>query len=329
MVHKKSTYRLMFKNYDSEVRKTVWEENNSLRLRRREEERSHHKIEEDNSCCDCDSSDEEIIRPPKTLMKNVSVQSQPETFHQEVSVAQSDQKKVLPSVPRLHFSPDDSPRQQKEAVHYESDTKDTKEDLNPQYLMPTSDPEQSEPKDLSRNGRQLGVMRSRSQEREYDLIPVSKESEVRPRSASSSKAKLVRSHRYPYTSQLSRTLRKNFHDGDKKIIYLPVGSGQVVRSIGDQTSFNVHLNKEQVRSTALQASAQRNREIENLIKRQRKINLEDWREKNKVEHINNSSIFLEDDKNIFSRSRPKEKLYDDQHRVRVFSNFCKHCGGRK
>ncbi|XP_068203372.1 uncharacterized protein [Palaemon carinicauda] len=329
MVHKKSTYRLMFKNYDSEIRKTVWEENNSLRLRRREEERSHHKIEEDGSCCDCDSSDDGSYRPPKTLMKNVSVQSQPETRHQEVSVAQSNEKKILPNVPRLHFTPDDSPRQQKEATHDESDAKDTKEGLNTQYLMPTSDQEQSYAKDVSRDGRQLGIMRSRSQEREYDLIPASKELEVRPRSASSSKAKLVRSHKYPYTSQLSRTLRKNYHDSDKKVIYLPVASGEAVRTIGDQTSFNIHLNKEQVRSTALQASAQRNREIENLIKRQRRINLEDWREKTKVENINNSSIFLDGEKNIFSRSRPKEKLYDDQHRVRVFSHFCKHCGGRK
>ena len=84
-----------------------------------------------------------------------------------------------------------------------------------------------------------------------------------------------------------------------------------------------------MRPTALQASAQRNKEIENLIKRQRRIKLEDWREKNSVERVNNSSVFVEGEKNIFSRSRPKERLINDEHRIRVFSNFCKHCGGRK
>ena len=84
------------------------------------------------------------------------------------------------------------------------------------------------------------------------FLATREDSSVRPRSASSSsKMRLIRSHRYPYTSQLSRTLRKNYHDGDKKIVYLPVGSGEVVRNIGDQTSFNVHLNKDQVNTLFL------------------------------------------------------------------------------
>ncbi|KAK7026096.1 hypothetical protein SK128_006396 [Halocaridina rubra] len=281
MVHKKSTYRLMFKNYAADIRKNVWEENNSLRLRRRIEEMSHHRLEEEDADCDCDESDDEDEHM-KTSMKNVSVQSQPEMFLKTEPLQEPEQKKDHPQIPRLHFSPEeDSPRQQKRVIMEDE-------------------------------------MRNAAKEA----------SDIRQKSASSTKTKLGRSHKYPFTTQLSRTTRRTFQDRNRKT-FMPCASGGLVRSIGDQSSFNIHLNEDRVRPTALKASAQRNKEIENMISQQRKVTLDDWRERTKMDYVNPSSIFVDSKKNIFSRSRPKERLIHDQPRIRVYSNYCKHCGGRK
>lgn len=57
--------------------------------------------------------------------------------------------------------------------------------------------------------------------------------------------RVVKSRQVPLTSQLSRTTRRNYRTRDR-ITYVPYGTGSSVRHIGDKTSFNVHLNKNQV-----------------------------------------------------------------------------------
>lgn len=346
MVHKKSTYRLMYKNYGAEVRREVWQENNSLRLRRREEEMSHHSIEETESECECDTSEEEESKNEKDA-RGVSSSSVRGILSKSIgqengqSHAEGATKVVPPHVPRLHFSPEHTPRNVHQqtseetananvaatTLHSHYNNQDSSEDLNGKEEHQDVNPQSR--RNVQSGKEQLGVMRMGS--REYDLLPVARdEEEMRPKSAPSAKTGICRSSRYPYTTQLTRTTRKNFLERNKNT-YVPSGTGCKVRRIGDKTSYNVRLNKDQVQHTALRASSLRNREIESLLKKQQKLTLDDWREQNNVvEPVNHSSVFADGSKNIFkSKSRPRENLIHVPSRVEVFSNYCKHCGGRK
>ncbi|XP_047471038.1 uncharacterized protein LOC125026564 isoform X2 [Penaeus chinensis] len=328
MVHKKSTYRLMYKNYGAEVRREVWQENNSLRLRRREEEMSHHSIEETESECECDASDEEEPKNEKdargvssSAVKGILSKS----IGQEngLSHAEGTTKVVPPHVPRLQFSPEHTPRnvhrQTSEetantnadatTLHSHYNNQDSCDDLNGKEEHQDVTPQSR--RNVQSGKEQLGVLRMGS--REYDLLPVARDEEdVRPKSAPSAKSGMSRSSRYPYTTQLTRTTRKNFLERNKNT-YVPSGTGC------------------KVQHTALRASSLRNREIENLMRKQQKLTLDDWREQNNVvEPVNHSSVFADGSKNIFkSKSRPRENLIHVPSRVEVFSNYCKHCGGRK
>ncbi|XP_063586070.1 uncharacterized protein LOC134763501 isoform X2 [Penaeus indicus] len=328
MVHKKSTYRLMYKNYGAEVRREVWEENNSLRLRRREEEMSHHSIEETESECECDASDEEEPKNEKdargvssSAVKGILSKSIGQENGQ--SHAEGATKVVPPHVPRLHFSPENTPRnvhrQTSEenananaaatTLHSHYNNQDSSDDLNGKEEHQDVTPQSR--RNVQSGKEQLGVMRMGS--REYDLLPVARDEEdARPKSAPSAKSGISRSSRYPYTTQLTRTTRKNFLERNKNT-YVPSGTGC------------------KVQHTALRASSLRNREIENLMRKQQKLTLDDWREQNSVvEPVNHSSVFADGSKNIFkSKSRPRENLIHVPSRVEVFSNYCKHCGGRK
>lgn len=88
----------------------------------------------------------------------------------------------------------------------------------------------------------------------------------------------------------------------------------------------------------------RNREIEQLISRQKRMTLSDWRERQerKYDNINHSSIFgLEEEedtgglrgrrrRSVMDRRRDfGERLKSAPSRVESVSNYCKHCGGRK
>nr|XP_027210539.1 uncharacterized protein LOC113803925 isoform X3 [Penaeus vannamei] len=315
MVHKKSTYRLMYKNYGAEVRREVWQENNSLRLRRREEEMSHHSIEETESECECDTSEEEESKNEKDAR----------------GVSSSSVRGILSkSIGNVHRQTSEETANANVAattLHSHYNNQDSSEDLNGKEEHQDVNPQSR--RNVQSGKEQLGVMRMGS--REYDLLPVARdEEEMRPKSAPSAKTGICRSSRYPYTTQLTRTTRKNFLERNKNT-YVPSGTGCKVRRIGDKTSYNVRLNKDQVQHTALRASSLRNREIESLLKKQQKLTLDDWREQNNVvEPVNHSSVFADGSKNIFkSKSRPRENLIHVPSRVEVFSNYCKHCGGRK
>lgn len=87
----------------------------------------------------------------------------------------------------------------------------------------------------------------------------------------------------------------------------------------------------QVRPTALQASSLRNREIERLMRKPKKITPNDWRGKGELgQPVNHSSLWADAKKQTFSsRSKARERLLSAPSRVEVFSNYCKHCGGRR
>ncbi|XP_071536897.1 uncharacterized protein [Panulirus ornatus] len=351
MVHRKSTYRLMFKNYGSEVRKNVWRENNSLRLRRREEEMSHHSIEESDSDCICDDSDEEEERPELAVRQGTSnlagtkgiLSRSDEQIQQQPSI-QAGEREPPPHIPRLHFTPEQSPRaSRQQSTPNDLDVNLSRDGTSEQFddkrgSMPnlnlTRDTVESqnigvEPRSKPMpSADQIGVMRSGSRTREYDLIPG--DSNIHTRGTTLTKSRLMKSHKYPLTTRLSRTTQRNFQERDK-INYVPFGTGTSVNTIGDKTSFNIHLSKDQVRPTALQASSLRNREIERLMKKQKKMTLNDWRGKGEGgQLINHSSLWADAKKQIFSsRSRPRERVVSAPSRVEVFSNYCKHCGGRR
>ncbi|XP_069980725.1 uncharacterized protein [Penaeus vannamei] len=318
----------------------------AVMLRRREEEMSHHSIEETESECECDTSEEEESKNEKDA-RGVSSSSVRGILSKSIgqengqSHAEGATKVVPPHVPRLHFSPEHTPRnvhrQTSEetananaaatTLHSHYNNQDSSEDLNGKEEHQDVNPQSR--RNVQSGKEQLGVMRMGS--REYDLLPVARdEEEMRPKSAPSAKTGICRSSRYPYTTQLTRTTRKNFLERNKNT-YVPSGTGCKVRRIGDKTSYNVRLNKDQVQHTALRASSLRNREIESLLKKQQKLTLDDWREQNNVvEPVNHSSVFADGSKNIFkSKSRPRENLIHVPSRVEVFSNYCKHCGGRK
>ncbi|XP_042894270.1 uncharacterized protein LOC122268078 isoform X2 [Penaeus japonicus] len=327
MVHKKSTYRLMYKNYGAEVRREVWQENNSLRLRRREEEMSHHSIEETESECECDASDEEELESTRDMRGTSSSAVKgilSKSIRQENGQSHAGATKAdPPHVPRLHFSPEHTPRtlhQQTSdetpnanavapTLHSQYTNQGSSDDLNTKGDDQDVTPQSR--RNVQSGKEQLGVMRTGT--REYDLLPVARdEAEARPKSAPLAKSGMCRSYRYPYTTQLTRTTRKNFLERNKNT-YVPSGTGC------------------KVQTTALTASSLRNREIEHLMRKQQKLTLDDWREQNNVvEPVNHSSVFADGSKNIFkSRSKPREKLVHIPSRVEVFSNYCKHCGGRK
>nr|XP_053644070.1 uncharacterized protein LOC128696723 [Cherax quadricarinatus] len=256
------------------------------------------------------------------------------------------------------------------------------------------------------SGEQVGVMRPGSGVKEYDLIPavpqeagpaqrgpvvpqdtspaqrgpaVPQGAGIAERGPAVPKAALSRSFMCPLTSKLSRTTRTNFQCRERTI-YVPYGTGADVMAIGDKTSFNIHLSENQVRPTSLHASSLRNREIERLITKQRRMTLDDMRDRGRVDaHVNHSSIWGEafstgtkpwqqqSDKRggaisagtapqqqwndsrehissrqkprlwqkdmrreVFStRTKPRQLQNDTQNRVEVFSNYCRHCGGRK
>ncbi|KAG7177749.1 hypothetical protein Hamer_G008420 [Homarus americanus] len=298
MVHRKSTYRLMFRNYGAEVRQKVWHENNSLRMRRREEEMSHQSIEESDSDCVCDEEDDEEPEPPPSTPNDTGISIIGDGTSEKFDDSRG-------SMPNLNL------------------TKDTGESTK-------SVPEPRSKSQIS--GDQLGVMRPGSRVREYDLIPaVSENSNAPGRGATLAKSGLAKSHLYPLTSKLSRTTRRNFHERDK-INYVPYGTGASVRTLGDKTSFNIHLNKDRVRPTSLTASSLRNREIERLIRKQKQMTLDDWRDKGQMgQPVNHSSLWATDtDNKIFSsKARRRERVASAPSRVEVFSNYCKHCGGKK
>lgn len=353
MVHKKSTYRLNYRNYAPQVRKTVWQENNDIRLRRREEERSHHSIEESDSDCLCDESEEEDPAPiglgavrlagPGDKLSD----SQEQNHHR--TIPPNRPTDPPPNVPRLRFSPEHSPRisdqlrtpdstdegvgrEDRSITGQQGNGRDSEGDgLHETQVADHNVATESRNRTRS-SSMQLGVMRPGGQAREYDLIPAEREEQDgASRKEVLSRTKITKSWRFPLTSQLSKTTRRNYHNRNR-ITYVPCGTSSSVRHIGDKTSFNIHLNRDQVRQTALQASSYRNREIENLIKKQKNLNIDDWREKKEpIQPVNHSSLWADGRHQIFSsRKHPRE-----HHRrttsssVEVVSNYCKHCGGRK
>ncbi|XP_045128484.1 uncharacterized protein LOC123514585 [Portunus trituberculatus] len=355
MVHKKSTYRLNYRNYAPHVRKTVWQENNDIRLRRREEERSHHSIEESDSDCVCDESEEqevEALAPRGLGVVRVSGSRDKFTDSQELNhhpaIQPNRPTDPPPNVPRLRFSPEHSPRisdQQRtpdstdEGIgREERSTTGQKgngrgnegDDLHEAHVTDHNVATESRNRTRS-SSMQLGVMRPGGQAREYDLIPAEREEQDgASRKEILPGTRISKSWRFPLTSQLSRTTRRNYHNRNR-ITYLPCGTSSSVRHIGDKTSFNIHLNRDQVRQTALQASSYRNREIENLIKKQRKLSINDWREKKEpFQPVNHSSLWADGRHQIFSsRKHPREDHRRPTSGVENFSNYCKHCGGRK
>ena len=57
---------------------------------------------------------------------------------------------------------------------------------------------------------------------------------------------ILRSKKCPMTTKMSKTTMKNYYNRSRSPPYVPCGSGGVVRSIGDKTSYNVYLNDNQV-----------------------------------------------------------------------------------
>ncbi|XP_050690601.1 uncharacterized protein LOC126982521 isoform X2 [Eriocheir sinensis] len=194
MVHRKSTYRLTYRDYAPQVRKTVWQENNTFRLRRREEEWSHHTIKDSDSDCECDESEEED-HAEGLAARGPGVGSLSGPRHRLAnSQEQIQQQATLPSqpagppphVPRLRFSPEQSPR-----IYDQQRTSDSADEGAGREDGTTtghpggdggSEADISEvhaaggqtvgPRNRTRSPSvQLGVMKSGSQAREYDLIP--------------------------------------------------------------------------------------------------------------------------------------------------------------
>ncbi|KAG0722924.1 hypothetical protein GWK47_043605 [Chionoecetes opilio] len=67
----------------------------------------------------------------------------------------------------------------------------------------------------------------------------------RPKRAASAGVRIAKSHQLPLTAKLSRTTRRNYHNRCNNA-YVSYGTGSSVRRIGDKTSFNIHLNKDQI-----------------------------------------------------------------------------------
>ncbi|KAK3858265.1 hypothetical protein Pcinc_035536, partial [Petrolisthes cinctipes] len=319
MVHKKSTYRLMYKNYGKEIRRRVWHENNSIRERRREEEMSHHSLDESESDCECDESeDDDADLPIKHHPHTFTTYSRPksilmnsdEQIHRPPT-APARPTPPPPHIPKLQFSPDMSPRAPQRQVttptsgssDHPTTTTPTHHQLathNNQDLNAMRDSEEAT-QARGRGGggfgrfggggvvgrreeyprEQVGVMRPGSCTKEYDLIPATSEDHSihQSRRTTSTKPKTVyKSHQLPLTSHLTRTTRHNYNRRGQ-VQYVPCGTGVPVANIGDRTSYNVHLHKDQVHPTALKASTMRNKEIEELISQHKRMTLSDWREK--------------------------------------------------
>ncbi|XP_063840153.1 uncharacterized protein LOC135088972 isoform X3 [Scylla paramamosain] len=278
MVHKKSTYRLNYRNYAPHVRKTVWQENNDIRLRRREEERSHHSIEESDSDCVCDESEEEeqVEGPaPRGLgavrhsgPRDRFTGSQEQNRHR--AIPPNRPTDPPPNVPRLRFSPEHSPR-----ISDQQRTPDSTDDEVGREERSTTGQQGNgrgsegdglhetqvtdhnvamESRNRTRSSSmQLGVMRPGGQAREYDLIPgfftqaEREEQDGVSRKGVLPRTRITKSWQFPLTSQLSRTTRRNYHNRNR-ITYVPCGTSSSVRHIGDKTSFNIHLNRDQAES---------------------------------------------------------------------------------
>ncbi|CAL4068895.1 unnamed protein product, partial [Meganyctiphanes norvegica] len=116
MVHRKSTYRLTYKDYKPDVRKLVYEENQALRLRRQNEERSHVSIEEDGWQCDCDSEGENDCHGQSfsTIVPSNTRHYMNKENTNVVRLRQKDpaeERRIASTpIPRLHFSPENTPR---------------------------------------------------------------------------------------------------------------------------------------------------------------------------------------------------------------------------
>ncbi|KAG0722923.1 hypothetical protein GWK47_043604 [Chionoecetes opilio] len=198
MVHKKSTYKLTYRNYAPHVRQSVWQENNDIRQRRIEEERSHHSIEESDSDCVCDECEEEEhtqALPPRglgvaRLLAPRHTLTQAQEQGREQAGVPSQVAGPPPAVPRLRFSPDHSPPRicNQPRTPDSTDEEGSGEDrdaLPPQThgggsardLHETHIP--AHPREVSVGSRnrarsssiQRGVMRQGGHAREYDLIP--------------------------------------------------------------------------------------------------------------------------------------------------------------
>ena len=60
------------------------------------------------------------------------------------------------------------------------------------------------------------------------------------------------------------------------------------------------------------------------------MTLDDWRKKTShPEVINHSSLFSDGKTKLFSKAnKPRLRTGSAPGRVQIFSNYCKHCGGR-
>lgn len=147
---------------------------------------SHHSIEETESECECDTSEEEESKNEKDA-RGVSSSSVRGILSKSIgqengqSHAEGATKVVPPHVPRLHFSPEHTPRNVHQqtseetananvaatTLHSHYNNQDSSEDLNGKEEHQDVNPQSR--RNVQSGKEQLGVMRMGS--REYDLLP--------------------------------------------------------------------------------------------------------------------------------------------------------------
>ncbi|XP_076069998.1 uncharacterized protein LOC143041810 [Oratosquilla oratoria] len=337
MVHRKSTYRITYKKFNPAYRKTVWEENSSFRRRKRQEEFSHHGLEEEESSeCECDEDSDDQFENGDTDGKT-SVSTAVQKSGSQLSLTASDKSALPANVPRLEFTPEETPRSLGKQVSMNEEKDSTEVIKDTKYNGETKEAVKHTKKVEILSGRSQGrgVMKKNKIYGEYDLLPVAKKedqnlasgSRSRPRSAQSAKFQ-----KYPLTPNLTRTTRRNYLESEGKRPFVSYGQGGHVRTLGDKSSYNVYLNEDAVHDSALDASRRRNTEIDNLIHSQRKMTLEDWRSKHgQAEKVNHSSIWADSNDNIYQtrRQKPRSRVPSAPSRVEAFSGYCRHCGGRR